>query len=123
MKGAVMGQRASQVAEELRKIVSMILLEDLNEPRLGFITITRIEMTDDLRFAKIFYSVLGDETQKEMTREALEKNFGFIKRLAIERINMRYAMDIRFEFDKSIEHSFKIENILKKIKDEEKDNE
>ena len=111
-----MSQRSNQVAEELRKIISLILLEDLSDPRMGFITITRIELTDDLRFARVFYSVLGDDAQKESTRETLEENAGFIRRLAVERINMKYAMDIKFEVDKSIEHSFHIDELLKKIK-------
>ena len=111
-----MSQRSNQVAEELRKIVSMILLEDLNDPRIGFITITRIELTADLRFARIFYSVLGDDAQKESTREALEEKMGFIRKLVVERINMKYAIELKFEVDKSIEHSFEIDNILKKIK-------
>ena len=111
-----MSQRSNQVAEELRKIVSMILLEDLSDPRIGFITITRIELTADLRFARIFYSVLGDDAQKESTREALEEKMGFIRKQVIERINMKYAIELKFEVDKSIEHSFEIDNILKKIK-------
>lgn len=115
-----MSQRSDQVAEELRKIISMIFLEDLNDARLGFVTITRIELTDDLRFAKIFYSVLGNEEQKLATEEAVNDNASFIKKLAIERINMRYAMEMRFERDKSIEHSFQIDQILKKIKEKEK---
>ena len=116
-----MSQRSSQVAEELRKIISMIFLQDLNDSRMGFITITRIELTDDLRFARIFYSVLGDEAQKEITREALEENMGYIKKLTVERINMKYAMEMKFELDKSIEHSFHIDDILKKLKTKEKD--
>src|SRR5262245_57956774 len=111
-----MSQRSNQVAEELRKIVSMILLEDMSDPRMGFVTITRIDLKDDLRFAKIYYSVLGDDDQKAATQEAMEENSAFIRHLAVERINMKYAMDIRFEMDKSIEHSFQIDNILKKIK-------
>lgn len=116
-----MSQRASQVAEELRKIISMIMLEDLNDPRMGFVTITRIEMTDDLRFARVFYSVLGSEEQKATTEEAIEENYGFIKKLAVERINMKFAMDLKFELDKSIEHGFKIDTILKKIKEKEEE--
>ena len=114
-----MSQRSNQVAEELRKIISMILLDDLSDPRMGFITITRIELTDDLRHAKIFYSVLGSEEQKKETEEALKENKGYIKHLVVERINMKYAMDIKFELDSSIEHSFKIDSILKKIKKKE----
>ncbi len=114
-----MSQRSMQVAEELRKIVSMILLEDLSGHRMGFVTITRIELTDDLRFARIFYSVLGDEDQKKDTEEMLQDNRGLIRKLVVERINMKYAMEIKFELDKTIEHSFKIDDILKKIKKKE----
>ncbi len=113
-----MSQRSNQVAEELRKIVSMILIEDISDPRMGFVTITRIELTDDLRYAQIFYSVLGSDTEKRATQEALEENMGFIKRLAIERINMKYATEIKFELDSSIEHSLRVDEILKKIKKE-----
>ena len=114
-----MTQRSEQVAEELRKIISMIFLEDINDPRMGFMTVTRIELKPDLRFARIYYSVLGDEDQKKATEEALADNIKFIKRLAVERINMKYAMEMRFELDPSIEQSFKIDSILKKIKKEE----
>ena len=111
-----MSQRSNQVAEELRKIVSMIFLDDLSNLQLGFVTVTRIELTNDLRFAKVFYSVLGDEEQKEITKKTLSENMGLIKKLTIERINMKYAMDIRFELDNSIDHSFHIDEILRKIK-------
>jgi len=117
-----MSQRSDQVAEELRKIVSMILLEDLTDPRLGFITITRIALTGDLRFARIFYSVLGEDAAKESTREALEEKLGFIRRLVVERINMKYGMEIKFEVDQSIEHSFHIDEVLKKIKQDGHEN-
>ena len=111
-----MKQRASRVAEELRKIISQILLEELTDPRVGFMTITHIDVTDDLRYARVFYSVLGDEAQKEATAEALEEQLKYIRRLAVQRINMKFAMEIRFEVDKSIDQSFRIDSILKKIK-------
>jgi ribosome-binding factor A len=117
-----MSQRANQVAEELRKIVSMIFVEDMSgDPRIGFVTITRIEVTDDLRFARIYYSVLGDEEKQRSTEEALDENMGFIRHLAVERLNMKFAPDIRFEKDKSIEHSFRIDDILRRIHGEDKD--
>ena len=114
-----MKQRASRVSQELKKTVMQILLEDLSDPRLGFVTVTHIEVTDDLRFARIFYSVLGDESQKESTAEALQEQQGFIRRLIAQRINMKFAMDIQFLVDKSIDQSFKIDAILKKINKKE----
>ena len=114
-----MKQRARQVAEELRKIISMILLDDLNDPRMGFVTVTRIEVTNDLRNGRVYYSVLGDEKQKKSTQEALEENLPFIRRLSVERINLKFAMELRFEEDRSIDYSFEIDSILKKIKKSE----
>ena len=116
-----MSQRSEQVAEELRKIISMILLQDLNDPRMGFITITRIELTHDLRYAKVFYSVLGEDEKVKETQEALVENMRAIRRLAVERINMKYAMEIKFELDRSIENSSRIDEILKQIKKEKEE--
>ena len=116
-----MGQRASRVAEELRKIVSQILLEDLSDPRLGFITVTKVEVTDDLGLGKIYYSVLGSEEQKSSTAEALEEYQGFIRKLVVERLNLKFAIDVHFELDPSIDHSFKIDAILKKLNENEKE--
>ena len=114
-----MRQRASQVAEELRKIISMILLDDLNEPRMGFVTVTHIEVTDDLKYGRVFYSVLGNEEQKKSTEEALVENLSYIKRLAVQRINLKFAIDIKFEEDKSIDYGFKIDDILRQINKKE----
>ena len=113
-----MKQRANRVSQELKKIISQILLEELSDPRLGFITLTHIEVTDDLRFARVYYSVLGDEEQKQATAEALEEHLSFIRRLAVQQINMKFAMEIKFEVDKSIDQSFRIDSILKQIKKE-----
>ena len=116
-----MSQRSNQVAEELRKIISKIFLEDLTDPRLGFVTITRVEVGPDLRFAKVFYSVLGEDAQKKTTMEAIADHAGYIKKLAVERINLKFAMDFRFELDPSIEESFRLGEIFKKLhKDEGK---
>ncbi len=115
-----MGQRASRVAEELRKIVTEILHKELSDPRLGFITVTKIDVTDDLRMGRIYYSVLGSDDQKESTAETLAEQIGYIRRLVAERLNMKFAIEIRFEQDHSIDHSFKIDEILKKISDKEK---
>ena len=111
-----MGQRANRVAEELRKIITQVLLEDLGDPRLGFVTVTKVQVTDDLRLGRIYYSVLGDDAQKKSTAEALEEELPYMRRLVAERINMKFAMELRFEPDPSIEHSFKIDSILKKLK-------
>lgn len=110
-----MKQRAMQVSEELRKIISMVLLEDVTDPRLGFVTITHTEVTDDLRHARVWYSVLGTEEEKRLTEEALAENLTQIRRIAVQKINTKFAMDIKFERDKSIDADFELDKIIKKI--------
>ena len=110
-----MSQRSNQVGEELRKIISTIFLEDLADQRMGFVTITRVEVTEDLRYAKVLYSVLGDEKQKKQTADSIAEQAAYIRRLAVERINMKFAMDLKFELDPSIEESFRLSEIFKKI--------
>ncbi len=111
-----MKQRAQRVAEELRKTVTEILYRDITDPRLGFLTITHIEVADDLRFGRIYYSVLGSEEDKEFTAEALNEHLSQIRRLCAERIQMKFAMELKFELDRSIDENFKIDSILRKIK-------
>ena len=110
--------RAEKVAEEIRREVSLIVQEDLRDPRLGFVTITRTELTPDLRFARIFFSVYGDESQWKFTQEGLDHAAGFIRRLIGERLGLRYVPEIAFNKDHSSEYSILIEQQIEKIKEE-----
>jgi ribosome-binding factor A len=110
--------RAEKVAEEIRREVSQIVQEDLRDPRLGFITVTRVELTPDLRFARIFFSVYGDEKQWQGTQEGLDHAVGFIRRLIGERLDLRYVPEIVFKEDHSSEYGILIEQQIEKIKEE-----
>jgi len=112
--------RLDRVTEAIRKEASVIIHDELNDPRLGFITITRVEMTTDLRFAKIFFSVLGKDEDYKKTKAALESALGFIRKLISERINLRLAPEIGFEEDRSSEYSVRIQEILDEIKELDK---
>jgi len=109
--------RRERVEEALRKEVSIIIHDELKDPRLGFITITRVELTPDLRYAKVFFSVLGKEEDYKRSQEALDSALGFIRRLVSERINLRLAPEIIFKQDRSGEYSIKIQGILDEIKE------
>ena len=93
--------RADRVAEEIKHEVGNILLEEVRDPRLGFTTITRVELTPDLRFARIFFSVYGDEKQWKDTQDALEHAAGFIRRVLGQRLNLRFVPEIVFKIDHS----------------------
>jgi ribosome-binding factor A len=109
--------RRDRVSEAIRKEVSTILHSELKDPRLGFVTITRVELTQDLRSAKVFFSVLGKEEDYKKTREALDSALGFIRKLIAERINLRLAPEIIFKEDRSSEYSVRIQEVLDELKE------
>ena len=109
--------RLDKIVEAIRKEVSVIIHDKLKDPRLGFVTVTRVELTADLRLAKIYFSVLGKEEDYKKTKEALDSAKGFIRRLIAERINLRLAPEILFYEDRSSEYSVRIEEVLNEIKE------
>lgn len=116
------GQRERKVAEFLKEEVSQIIRREVKDPRIGFVSITDVEVSGDLRHAKVFVSVYGDETEKEETMAGLEKATGFIRKLVGERITTYHTPKIIFRYDDSIEHGVHISNLIKEVREEEKDN-
>jgi len=108
--------RQEKLAEELRKEVSNIIQKEVKDPRLGFVTITKVEITQDLRYAKIFFSVLGEDKEYKKTRLALDSAMGFIRSLIAQRVKLRFAPEIVFKEDRSSEYSIKIQKLLDEIK-------
>ena len=107
--------RSDRVAEAIRKEASTIIHDEINDPRLGFVTITRVELSADLHNAKIFFSVLGNEEAYKKTQKALDSALGFIRKLISERINLRSSPEIIFRNDRSSEYSVRIEEVLNEI--------
>jgi len=107
--------RAIKVAEQIKKEIASIIEHQVKDPRIGFVTITKVDLTNDLRHAKVFVSTLGAEEEQKLTMEGLEKAQGFIRREIARRINLRYAPEILFKLDDSIKHGVKISQILSEI--------
>jgi len=116
-----MGVRPERVANAFRKEISNIIHEELKDPRVGFTTVTKVEITPDLRNAKVYYSVLGNEKQKKATGIALDRAKGFIKKLVGDRIKLRFMPDLVFKMDKSLEQQDKMDRLFDKIKKERED--
>jgi ribosome-binding factor A len=108
--------RYEKVAETLKKEISNIIHYELKDPRLGFITITGVELSQDLRYAKIFFGVLGKEEEYQKSKVALDSALGFIRRLIAQRVKLQFVPEIVFKEDRSSEYSVKIEEILEEIK-------
>jgi ribosome-binding factor A len=109
--------RHDKVKEAIKKEVSNIIHDELNDPRLGFITVTDIELAQDMRHAKIFFSVLGKDQDYQKTKKALDSALVFIRRLVAERIQLRIAPEISFYEDRSGEYSIRIQQVLDEIKE------
>ncbi len=108
--------RQDKVSEALRQEISNIIHSELKDPRIGFVTVTGVELTQDLRYAKVFFSVLGKEEEHEKTKEALDSALGFIRRLIAQRIRLRFVPEISFKEDRSIEYSVQIQEALEEVK-------
>ncbi len=110
--------RVEKVAQAIKKEVGSIIHDELGDPRLGFITIMRVEITRDLQLARIYFSVMGNQEQKDKAREALESASGFIRRLIGRRLKLRLTPEIVFKLDKSVEYSIDIAEKLERIKND-----
>ncbi|SCG83402.1 Ribosome-binding factor A [Proteiniborus sp. DW1] len=111
-------KRLGRISEEIKRIVSNAIMTELKDPRISPMTsVTEVEVTRDLRYAKIYISVLGDESSREETLKGLESGKGFIRKEIGENLNLRYTPEPLFYLDKSIEHGFKISKLLNEVKD------
>lgn len=107
--------RANRIGEQMKKELGEIITRKLKDPRVGFVTVTDVEVTGDLQQAKIFISVLGDEKQKHETLVGLAKAKGFIRSEIGQRIRLRKTPELIFEFDEALEYGNKIEGILRDL--------
>ncbi|MDE3838560.1 30S ribosome-binding factor RbfA [Bacillus methanolicus] len=118
-----MNLRANRVGEQMKKELGDIIGRKIKDPRIGFVTVTDVQVTGDLQQAKVFISVLGDEEQRENTLKGLAKAKGFIRSEIGQRIRLRKTPEIIFEFDESIDYGNRIESLLHQIHNEEKSKE
>ncbi len=114
------GKRLDRVAELIKQCLGESILTKLRDPRLGFVTITHVTVTPDLKLAKVYYTVFGDEKSQKATAAALEHSRGFLQKEIAHEIKIRTTPVLSFHYDESIHEKTKIESILKKIHDEEK---
>ena len=110
-----MHKRSDKVAEAIHESVSSILARGLNDPRIGFVTITSVDVTDDLHLARIFFTVIGDEKSKKSSEAGLNSAKGHIRRELGRVLTMRYLPDIVFKYDHSQDYGSRIDSLLKEI--------
>ncbi len=108
--------RASRVGEQIKKELSQIIQQELKDPRIGFVTVTAVEMSGDLAQAKVYVGIMGDKEQQESTLEGLEKARGFIRSEVGSRVPLRYTPELIFKLDQSLEHGQHISKLLEEVK-------
>lgn len=106
-------KRLNRISEEVKKVISELLFNGLKDPRVHPMTsITEVEVTKDLRYAKIYISVLGNDEDKKNTMEGLESAKGYIRNEIGRKINLRYVPEPIFYLDESIEHGIYISKLI-----------
>ena len=111
--------RAFRLAEIIKTEVSKLIMEEIKDPRLGFVTVTDVEVADDLRYAKIYVSVMGDEEDIKNSMDVLNRASGYIRGEIGKVVRLRYVPEISFKYDKSIEHGAHISRLLREIQTEQ----
>lgn len=116
--------RSGRINEEVKKEISNIIQNEVKDPRItAMVSVTKVDVTKDLRYAKVYVSIFGNEESKASTFEALKSSLGFIRREVGRKINLRYTPEIIMELDDSIEQGMHIDKILQEIKDKQNGNE
>jgi len=107
-----MGRRPERLAEEMREEIARMIASELKDPRLGFVTVTRVEVAHDLRYARVHVGVLGDEAEREKSLTALRSGAGFIRRELGRRLRIHHSPEIDFRYDKGIDATDRVARLL-----------
>lgn len=108
--------RTSRLSEEIKKTISGIIQNELKDPRIPMLTsVTNVDVTGDLKFAKVYVSVYGDDEQKSKCIEGLKSSAGYMRKEIGSRVKIRHTPELIFELDNSIEYGLHISKILNEI--------
>jgi ribosome-binding factor A len=108
-------RRVLKAAEAIREVVGMAILADLKDPRIENVTVTRVEVTPDMREAKVYVSVMGDDAQQRLCLHGLQSAAGFLQQKIGKRIDTRYTPRLRFELDMGVKKSIAIARMLDEV--------
>jgi len=119
---AMTSRRVLKAAQAIREVVGMSILTDLRDPRIQNVTVTRVEVSADMRLAKVHVSVMGDEPQQKLSIHGLQNAAGFLQQKVAKRIDTRYTPKLTFVIDKGAKHSMEVSRILGELQDEREAN-
>lgn len=111
-------KRSERVADLIKREIGEIIERELKDPRIGFATVTAVEVSEDLRHARVFISIFGDRRIQEETERGLDSAKFFIQGEIGRRLRLKYTPEISFQRDRSLEHGLRISKILKTLQEE-----
>ena len=111
-----MTRRTDRLAEEVREEVAQMISGELKDPRIGFVTVTRVTVTPDHRQARIFVGVLGAERQRAATLTGLRQASGFLRRALGQRLRLRHTPELTFQYDEGLEASDRVARLLEEVR-------
>jgi ribosome-binding factor A len=109
------GSRPDRVADQLRGELASLLARDVHDPGIGFVTLTRVQVSPDLQLARVFYTSLGDDKTRAASRKALERAAPFLRRQIGARLRLKRTPELTFVYDESIAGQDRIEQILNEL--------
>lgn len=113
------GRRKDRIEEQLRIELSEIIEREIQDPRIGLVTVTGVKVSPDLRHARIFVTVMGEEDQKKKTIEGLRSASSFVRRSLSKRLHhLRRVPELTFDYDEAVEKGLRIDKLLEQIKSE-----
>jgi ribosome-binding factor A len=107
--------RSERVSELIQEIIAETIRQELDDPRILPVTITRVRVSRDLRLARVFYSLSGDAEAKSAAQQGLEKAAGLFKKVIDHELNLRFMPELAFQYDQTLDQAERIEKILKEV--------
>jgi ribosome-binding factor A len=109
-------RRTERLGEEIREEVALLIPAELKDPRIGFVTVTRVEVTPDLRTARVYVGVLGTEKQRQASLTGLKQASGFLRRALGQSLRLRYTPELVFQYDEGLDASDRVARLLEEIR-------
>ncbi len=104
------------MAETIHKEISSLLIKGLKDPRIGFVTITSVDVTSDLRQARVYYTLMGSQDDRSQTKSGLDSCSSYIRQQLGRQLRLRYVPEIHFEYDASFDYGQNIEKLLSEVR-------
>ena len=106
------GRRPERLAGEIREEIARMISFEIKDPRVGFVTVTRVELAHDLRYARVYVGIMGDEAERKKSLDGLRRAAGFVRRELGQRLRIHHSPEIDFRYDKGLDATDRVARLL-----------